>query len=101
MQISPMFFTIQGISQLAAPEVMGVHKDDDPYFRDVIRHRIDFLNTENFNIHFFTSLTNLRLILVTSPRLTNVKPIFSDIYKAYADFVIKDPNFTVRFLTRF
>lgn len=94
MEISPMFFTIQGISLLAAPPSLDL-KQEDPYFKEMVNHRIEFLNTDHFNIHFFNSMTNLKIIIVTSTAVTEVKSIFSDIYKAYADFVIKDPGFTV------
>jgi len=94
MQISSLFFSIQTIAKLAAPEALGLHKEKE-YFEQLVDHRIEFLSTDEFNIHFFTSLTNLRFIMVTSTGITNIKPLFGEVYKAFAQFVIKDPNFTV------
>jgi hypothetical protein len=94
MQIAPMLFTIHDISKLAKPEAVKMGNVEEG-FEDVLQHRLYFVTTPKFKIHFYTSLTNLRIILVTNPKLLNTNNLFSKIYKAYSDFVSKDASYAV------
>jgi uncharacterized secreted protein with C-terminal beta-propeller domain len=94
MQIAPMLFTIHDISKLAKPEAVDI-KAAEEGFEEVLAHRLHFVTTSKFKIHFFTSLTNLRIIIVTNPKLLNADNLFRKIYRAYSDFVSKDASYAV------
>ena len=40
----------------------------------VINHQLKTVNTGKFTIHFFNSLTNIKIILLTEPDLVDVEP---------------------------
>lgn len=61
----------------------------------MLAHRLHFVTTSKFKIHFFTSLTNLRIIIVSNPKLLNADNLFRKIYRAYSDFISKDASYTV------
>lgn len=94
MQIAPMLFTIHDISKLAKPDAVRMENVEDG-FEEVLAHKLHFVTTPKFKIHFFTSLTNLRIILVTNPKLLNTNNLFAKIYSAYSDFVSKDASYAV------
>ena len=94
MQIAPMLFTIHDISKLAKPDAVSTGNVEEG-FSEVLAHRLKFVTTPKFKIHFYTSLTNLRIILVTNPKLLNSNNLFTKIYRAYSDFVSKDASYAV------
>lgn len=95
MQIATMFFQIQNISSLAKPEALDIEPAQEG-FEDFVNHRMNSVSTPGFKIHFFTSLTNLRIILVTDPKVASVDNLFRNIYLAYSDYISKDASYVVR-----
>lgn len=68
------------------------HKDSlkaEPNFgmEFVISHRLLSVNTNKFTIHFFNSLTNIKIILFTSPGVTEVEDKLKKVYRMYSEFV--------------
>lgn len=95
MQIATMFFQIQNISSLAKPQALNIDPVQEG-FEDFVNHRMETVTTPGFKVHFFTSLTNLRIILVTEPKISNVDDLFKKIYLAYSDYISKDASYVVR-----
>lgn len=90
-----MLFTIHDISKLAKPNDVSLGKQEEG-FEDVLEHRLLHVTTPKFKIHFYTTLTNLRIILVTVPNLVNPIQLFQRIYICYSDFISKDASYNVR-----
>ena len=53
----------------------------------VITHKLQKVITPKFEMHFFNSLTNLKIILLTKPNAKFVEDKLLKIYQVYADFV--------------
>ena len=53
----------------------------------VISHKLESVKTDKFVLHFFNSLTNLKIILLTSQDCQNVKSKMLIVYTLYSDFV--------------
>lgn len=75
MQIAPMLYTIHDISKLAKPDAIPLGNVEEG-FEEVLEHRLHFVTTSKFKIQFFTTLTNMRIILITNPKLLNTNAIF-------------------------
>ncbi|KAJ2971870.1 hypothetical protein NQ176_g7480 [Zarea fungicola] len=52
---------------------------------------IEVLETENFRIQCFTSLTGIKFLLFTDTTQTNVDVTLRRIYDLYTDYVMKNP----------
>ena len=56
---------------------------------------IEVLESENFRMQCFQTLTGTKFLLFTEPQQPNVDVILKRIYELYADFVMKNPFYTV------
>lgn len=52
---------------------------------------IELLETENFRLQCFSTLTGTKFLLFTEPQQPNVDTIIRKIYELYADYVMKNP----------
>ncbi len=52
---------------------------------------IEVLETENFRLQCFQTLTGTKFLLFTEPNQANVDVIVRKIYELYADYVMKNP----------
>ena len=52
---------------------------------------IEVLETENFRLQCFSTLTGTKFLLFTDPTQANVDVIVRRIYELYADYVMKNP----------
>ena len=70
----------------------------EPGFEDIVNHRMSFIKTSKFNIHMFTSLTNMRIIIVSKPEIgedsKTVKSLFKQIYSCFAELVTTDSGYS-------
>jgi len=52
---------------------------------------IEILETENFRLQCFSTLTGTKFLLFTEPEQPNVDATIRKIYELYADYVMKNP----------
>lgn len=52
---------------------------------------IEVLETENFRLQCFQTLTGTKFLLFTEPQQPNVETILKRVYDLYADYVMKNP----------
>lgn len=52
---------------------------------------IEVLETENFRLQCFNTLTGTKFLLFTEPQQANVETILRKIYELYSDYVMKNP----------
>lgn len=52
---------------------------------------IEVLETENFRLQCFQTLTGTKFLLFTEPQQPNVDKIVGKVYELYGDFVMKNP----------
>jgi len=52
---------------------------------------IEVLETENFRLQCFSTLTGTKFLLFTEPQQPNTDKIMSRIYELYSDYVMKNP----------
>jgi hypothetical protein len=52
---------------------------------------IEVLETENFRLQCFSTLTGTKFLLFTEPQQPNVDKIVGKIYELYSDYVMKNP----------
>lgn len=53
------------------------------------------LETENFRLQCFETLTGTKFLIFTEPTQQNVDSILKKIYELYADYVMKNPFYQV------
>lgn len=56
---------------------------------------IEVLETENFRLQCFSTLTGTKFLLFTEPDQPNVDAIIRRIYELYADYVMKNPFYQI------
>jgi len=56
---------------------------------------IEVLETSHFRMQCFQTLTGTKFLLFTEPQQPNVDSMMKRIYELYADFVMKNPFYTV------
>ncbi|KFY61286.1 hypothetical protein V496_05091 [Pseudogymnoascus sp. VKM F-4515 (FW-2607)] len=56
---------------------------------------IEVLETENFRLQCFETLTGTKFLIFTEPTQQNVDSILKKIYELYADYVMKNPFYQV------
>ena len=56
---------------------------------------INVLHAENFKLHSFQSLTGINFVVVTSTDQSGMESLLRNIYRLYADFVLKNPFYTL------
>ncbi|KAL2070982.1 hypothetical protein VTL71DRAFT_14008 [Oculimacula yallundae] len=61
---------------------------------------IEVLETENFRLQCFSTLTGTKFLLFTEPQQPNVDKIVSKIYELYADYVMKNPFYQLEMPVR-
>ncbi|KAL3417628.1 Transport protein particle subunit trs23 [Phlyctema vagabunda] len=61
---------------------------------------IEVLETENFRLQCFQTLTGTKFLLFTEPQQANVDTIQRKIYELYADFVMKNPFYQMEMPVR-
>ncbi|KAI7898834.1 Sybindin-like protein [Cokeromyces recurvatus] len=55
---------------------------------------LEMLETDNFKLYCFQTLTGTKFLLITAPQLNNVDSYMKNIYDIYSDFVMKNPFHT-------
>lgn len=53
----------------------------------IITHRLLSVNTSKFSVHFYNSLTNIKIILFTDNNVTLVEDKLKKVYRMYSEFV--------------
>ncbi|KAE8445903.1 hypothetical protein EG329_012682 [Mollisiaceae sp. DMI_Dod_QoI] len=61
---------------------------------------IEVLETENFRLQCFSTLTGTKFLLFTEPQQPNVDKIVSRIYELYSDYVMKNPFYQLEMPVR-
>lgn len=56
---------------------------------------IEVLETSQFRMQCFQTLTGIKFLLFTEPQQPNIDTMIKKIYELYADFVMKNPFYTV------
>jgi hypothetical protein len=56
---------------------------------------LEVLESTNFRLTCFQTLTGTKFLLFTEPMQPNVDVIIKRVYELYADFVMKNPFYTV------
>ncbi|KAI9698338.1 MAG: hypothetical protein M1820_007500 [Bogoriella megaspora] len=56
---------------------------------------IEVLESENFRLQCFQTVTGTKFLLFTEPQQPNTDTILKRIYELYVDFVMKNPFYTV------
>ena len=56
---------------------------------------LEVLESTHFRLSCFQTLTGIKFLLVTEPAQPNVDVITKRVYELYADFVMKNPFYTV------
>jgi hypothetical protein len=93
------FHGIHAIARQLAPAV--VHpQNTNPQNFPVRPSGIEVLETSHFRLNCFQTLTGLKFLLVTEPAQPNVEIVLKRVYELYADFVMKNPFYTVEMPVR-
>lgn len=61
---------------------------------------LEVLETENFRLQCFQTLTGTKFLLFTEPLQPNVDAILRRIYELYADYVMKNPFYQIEMPVR-
>ncbi|KAE9373055.1 Sybindin-like protein [Stipitochalara longipes BDJ] len=61
---------------------------------------IEVLETENFRLQCFSTLTGTKFLLFTEPQQPNVDKIMGKIYELYGDYVMKNPFYQLEMPVR-
>jgi hypothetical protein len=61
---------------------------------------IEVLETENFRLQCFSTLTGTKFLLFTEPQQPNVDTTLRKIYELYADYVMKNPFYQMEMPVR-
>ncbi|KAF1975831.1 Sybindin-like protein [Bimuria novae-zelandiae CBS 107.79] len=56
---------------------------------------LEVLETSQFRMQCFQTLTGIKFLLFTEPQQPNIDTMMKKIYELYADFVMKNPFYTV------
>jgi hypothetical protein len=56
---------------------------------------LEVLETSQFRMQCFQTLTGTKFLLFTEPQQPNIESMIRKIYELYADFVMKNPFYTV------
>jgi len=56
---------------------------------------IQVLDMPNMSMHCFQTLTGVKFLIVTDPKQTNVAEYYHKVYEIYADYVLKNPFYTL------
>lgn len=56
---------------------------------------IEVLESSQFRMQCFQTLTGIKFLLFTEPQQPNTEAVLKRIYELYADFVMKNPFYTV------
>lgn len=56
---------------------------------------IEVLETSQFRMQCFQTITGIKFLLFTEPQQPNIDTMMKKIYELYADFVMKNPFYTV------
>jgi hypothetical protein len=72
----------------------------DPNTRPDPPSGIEVLETENFRLQCFSTLTGTKFLLFTEPQQPNVDKIVGKIYELYSDYVMKNPFYQLEMPVR-
>jgi len=61
---------------------------------------LEVLETENFRLQCFQTLTGTKFLLFTEPMQPNIDAILRRIYELYADYVMKNPFYQIEMPVR-
>lgn len=90
LQIASTLFTINDLTSLIIPDDLVVD-DEDNCMENLIKYRLENVETDKFNINYYNSLTNIKIILISNSDTSAVINILKKIYFYYSDIIGKDP----------
>lgn len=56
---------------------------------------IELLETKSFKIHCFQSITGVKFLVLTDPRVFNMDAFLKKVYELYSDFALKNPFYSL------
>ena len=70
-------------------------KEISPNQRPLESSCMNLVEGSEHNVHVFETPTTLKFVLITDPGTTSCEGLFSDLYIAYVDYVLKNPFHSV------
>ncbi|KAF4634247.1 hypothetical protein G7Y89_g3863 [Cudoniella acicularis] len=93
-------FEYSGIQRAPAPNEPVPPPSSVPSVRPDPPSGIEVLETENFRLQCFSTLTGTKFLLFTEPQQQNIDRIMARIYELYADYVMKNPFYSLEMPVR-
>ena len=88
--IGPVLHVINAQTSQVTPPCLQKNTQKDEAFCEVIDHRLECINCNNFQQYLWTTLSNIKFILISSGDIgARVKGLFKQIYAVYADCISK------------
>ena len=56
---------------------------------------IELLETKSFKIHCFQSITGVKFLVLTDPRVLNMDAFLKKVYELYSDYALKNPFYSL------
>eukprot|EP00357_Protocruzia_adherens_P029305 CAMPEP_0115016584 /NCGR_PEP_ID=MMETSP0216-20121206/27540_1 /TAXON_ID=223996 /ORGANISM="Protocruzia adherens, Strain Boccale" /LENGTH=174 /DNA_ID=CAMNT_0002387101 /DNA_START=27 /DNA_END=551 /DNA_ORIENTATION=+ len=84
----------QGKPQVGASGLKQSDDNDDARKRNfdwMLSGGIEVMETDEWKIHCFQSMTKVKFFVVCDPSTTDCEAVLKQTYEAYTDFVMKDP----------
>ncbi|XMA17538.1 hypothetical protein WAI453_010329 [Rhynchosporium graminicola] len=82
--------TFHGVHAITT-RLYPLHPPADPAIRPQPPSGIEVLETENFRLQCFQTLTGIKFLLFTEPQQPNIDKVMGKVYELYADYVMKNP----------
>ncbi|KAF2674253.1 Sybindin-like protein [Microthyrium microscopicum] len=87
------FHGVHAITRQLAPA--PVQPPNTPQNFPVRASGLEVLESSHFRLNCFQTITGTKFLLITEPAQPNVEIIIRRVYELYADFVMKNPFYTV------
>jgi len=79
----------------ASPSLSTPHQNTPDTPRRAALTGLEVLETTHFRLQCFQTVTGMKFLLFTEPQQPNVDAIVRRVYELYADYVMKNPFYTV------
>jgi len=89
------FHSVHAITKNIAPPALHPPANPSSQAFPVRPTGLEVLETSHFRLNCFQTMTGVKFLLVTEPGQANVELIIRRVYELYADFVMKNPFYTV------
>jgi hypothetical protein len=89
------FHGVHAITRSLAPAAVLPSTGSGPLNFPARPSGIEVLETSNFRIYCHQTLTGVKFLLLTEPGQPNVENIMRRVYELYADYVMKNPFYTI------